>query len=242
MNCAEAKSLVHAYFDGELDAAHQSQVEQHLRDCEACTGFYESQRVLQSSLRSEGLYFTAPADLSHRVRAVVRNAEAPHRRRWMALAAAAVIAVFIVTAIVSNRVRRDDVAQELVASHVRSLMAAHLTDVPSSDQHTVKPWFNGKLDFAPPVFDFKTEGFPLAGGRLDYVANRPVAALVYRHGGHVINLFIWPSTAKADSFTTLNGYNVVSWTQRDVSFHAVSDLNAADLDRFTRMVRASAAR
>ena len=158
-----------------------------------------------------------------------------------ALAAAAVTAlVLIVPPILSRRSATERIAQDVVSAHIRSLMPGHLTDVPSSENHTVRPWFAGKLDFSPPVVDLGAEGYALAGGRLDYSAGRPVAALVYRKGAHVINLFVWPSASAHDAAERAEvreGYNLLSWTSSDTSFWAVSDANAAELREFASLVR-----
>src|SRR5262249_8677004 len=162
---------------------------------------------------------------------------------WLAVAAAAtamVIVAVIAGPIVSRRSRGDHIAQEVVSAHIRSLMVSHLTDVPSSDRHTVKPWFAGKLDFSPPVVDLKDDRFPLVGGRLDYADNRPIAALAYRRGEHVINLFVWPSVSNADipeALDSRQGYNALSWTHNRTNFWAVSDLNVIELCQFAQLVR-----
>jgi anti-sigma factor RsiW len=251
MNCSDVRSLVHASLDGELDVIRQVEIDDHVRQCQACQAIYDSQRALQSALKADGVYFNAPAGLQRQVRAAVRTAAAPSgwwsrafSPQWLALAAAIVVVAVIGGPIVSRRSHGDQIAQEVVSAHIRSLMASHLTDVPSSDQHAVKPWFAGKLDFSPPVFDLKDEGFPLVGGRLDYVGNRPIAALAYRRGEHVINLFVWPSASNADVREALDsrqGYNAVSWTRGRTNFWAVSDLNVVELRRFAQLVQDRAA-
>jgi len=253
MNCSDVRSLVHASLDGELDVMSQVEIDDHVRQCQACQGIYDSQRTLQSALKADGLYFTTPARLERQVRAAVHTAAAPSHwwsraflPQWLTVGAAASIAIVAVIAgpIASRRSRGDQVAQEVVSAHIRSLMASHLTDVPSSDQHTVKPWFAGKLDFSPPVADLKDEGFPLVGGRLDYVENRPIAALAYRRGEHVINLFVWPSASDADvreASDGRQGYNALSWTRHHTNFWAVSDLNVIELRQFAHLVQDRAA-
>jgi len=130
--------------------------------------------------------------------------------------------------------------QEVLASHIRSLMPGHLVDVTSSNQHTVKPWFNGKLDFSPPVVDLAQQGYPLIGGRLDYVRNKAVAVLVYQHRGHVINLFVWPegqNEGQGTTSITQQGYHILSWNRSGMSYWVVSDLEEAQLQEFVRLVQ-----
>jgi anti-sigma factor RsiW len=249
MTCNDVRNLVHASLDGELDLMRQVEIDDHLRQCQACEAVYESQRALQAALKADGLYFAAPVPLQRRVHASIRAAAAPTRwwlrgvsLSWLGAAAAAIVVAALITKpIVSRRSQAEQVAQEVVSAHIRSLMASHLTDVPSSDQHTVKPWFAGKLDFSPPVIDLNAEGFPLVGGRLDYVEGRPAAALAYRRSQHVINLFVWPSSSNADVrevFLARQGYNALSWTRDRTNFWAVSDLNAVELRQFAQLIRA----
>ena len=159
----------------------------------------------------------------------------------MAAAAVVAIAIFL-SPIASSPTQTERIAQDVVSAHVRSLMPGHLTDVPSSENHTVKPWFAGKLDFSPPIADLSAEGFLLVGGRLDYAAGRPVAALVYRKGEHFINLFVWPAASAhevAESADARQGYHLLFWTRGQTNFWAISDLNAAELRQFADLVRAS---
>jgi anti-sigma factor RsiW len=163
--------------------------------------------------------------------------------RWLGLAAALVLVAFLGWGLgryQSNTAQPDTIGQEVLASSLRSMMAGPLTDVQSSDQHTVKPWFAGKLDFSPAVRDFTAQGFPLAGGRLDYIGSRPVAALVYRHQQHVINLYTWPAPGAADTPVQQHdyqGYHVFSWTQDGMNYWAVSDMDAGELEQFSQLVR-----
>jgi anti-sigma factor RsiW len=265
MNCEEATKLMDGYLDGELDPITSQTIEQHLRDCRNCEQTYETHGSLIRAIGNATPYFKAPAELRERIqsslreeiaeppaRKVVRDSQVLFRRRqrgprtvpsgapwnWLALAAAIIFAAIIALNLVPRLQRPGAdqfLATQLIASHVRSLMANHLTDVASSDQHTVKPWLDAKLDFAPAVVDLSSEGFPLIGGRLDYLDNRPVAALIYQRRKHFINLFVWPAAPDATSTPktiTRQGYQLLHWTDSDFNYWAVSDVNANDLQTF----------
>ena len=211
--------------------------------------------ALSALIRREATRHVAPPDLAPRIVADVRAAAvrpaAEHRstavrhawRRWLEstlVFGAGAATAWVVAGSLFVPITADRTADDIAAAHVRSLMATHLTDVASTDRHTVKPWFAGRLDFSPPVHDLVAEGFPLAGARLDYLAGRPVAALVYREGEHVINLFVWPAAANSASMATRarQGYNVVGWAQHGMQFWAVSDASADELHRFTDTLQA----
>jgi anti-sigma factor RsiW len=252
VSCSEFRAVLHPYLDGELDLVRQVEIEDHLRACGACAEIHQAQLALRSSLKSDELYFRAPAHLEPQVRRATRRATGRRprllTRDWIGIAAAAaavvVLAVFL-GPLLSRTPATQRVAQDVVSAHIRSLMPGHLTDVLSSEQHTVKPWFAGKLDFSPPVADLGGEGFALVGGRLDYAAGRPVAALVYRRGAHVINLFVWPAASARDSAEAADsrqGYNLRNWTRGQTSFWAISDLNATELRRFADLVQSAGGR
>ena len=247
MTCPEVQELIHGYADGELDPVRNVEMERHFRECAACASHYERLRGLRAAMSTSLPYFQPPAGLEQRLRGRLRAETAQAIRRvqwqWLAVAAALVVTLPVVWMVARTSSRPDSaevLANEAISSHVRSLMAAHLTDVPSSDRHTVKPWFNGKLDFSPSVADFSAQGFTLTGGRLDYLDSRPVAALVYQRRQHVINLFIWPAPDGPDSgirATNRQGYHVLHWTQSHMNYWAVSDLNARELSEFAELVR-----
>lgn len=246
MNCQQIQKLIHAHHDGELDAANTLQVDEHLADCPQCFATLRQLSTLRSTLRNEGLRYSAPSDLRQRLSASLAGAEAAERpaatvaaRSWTRHLGWAVAAVAILCSglllMLNTTQDRDPLVAELTSSHIRSLMANHLMDVPSTDQHTVKPWFDGKLDFAPPVRDLRESGFPLVGGRLDYIGGRPAAALVYGRQKHFINLFVWPAPAGSPEklqTTQRNGYNLARWSDGKMSYAAVSDLNETDLRVF----------
>jgi anti-sigma factor RsiW len=255
VNCDDARVLMHGHLDGELDLAGDLEVQRHIEECPRCVSEYAALRAMRTRLKDEAFRFEAPAALKERIRRAIpasppsRAGAYPSRRgTWVPrairfavpMAIGAMLALIVAPRTIGPALNQR-LASEVVASHVRSLMAAHLMDVASTDQHTVKPWFNGKLDFSPPVNDFAKDGFPLVGGRLDYIDGRPVAALVYQHGNHVINVFMWPTAGDATSaerIETEHGYHVEQLTVAGMNCWVVSDLNQQELDRFARLIRA----
>jgi anti-sigma factor (TIGR02949 family) len=242
--CREIEPLLHGLLDGELDAANTLKCEEHIAACAACASTYQALVVQRNMIRSANLREAAPERLRSRVSAMLDRKKHAARflRPFRSAAwpvAAAIAAGLLVFTIIP---RGPDLGEQVAESHVRSLMANHLVDVVSTDHHTVKPWFASHLDFSPPVYDLASQGYTLAGGRVDYLNARPVAAVVYRHGAHVINLFVWPERAgDASPVPPLvrEGYNVRHWTKLGMSCWAVSDMNAAELARFVRIVRTS---
>jgi mycothiol system anti-sigma-R factor len=254
MVCPEVLDRLSMFHDDELDPVASREVSEHLASCPDCTAAYARQRQLSEALQRDVTYHRAPELLRARVlrevRAAERRDERPARRaafrpwRWASVAAAvaAVVGGVWLVASLPLVAARDAVTREAVAGHIRSLMANHLTDVTSTDQHTVKPWFAGRLDFSPPVTDFAGAGYPLAGGRLDYLQGHAVAALIYQHRKHIINVFIWPDArAGAMRPATVNGFNVILERHAGMAYCVVSDLNGADLAAFARMLAAAAA-
>ena len=252
MECSAVRKLLPAAVDAELDLHESADVDRHLRGCAECRAQFETERALRNAVGRNASYFRAPSALEARIRAAlpatsVAHASVPARRMWQwPIAVGALAGLFAVVSTVGLYVASpsadERIGDEIVSSHVRSLLANHAVDVASSDQHTVKPWFSGKLDFSPPVRDFASDGFQLVGGRLDYVDHRPVAALVYRHAQHTINVFALPATdAKRDRAPrtgSTHGFHTVRWARDGMAFWAVSDVDAAELTRLVGLLRA----
>ena len=240
MTCHDAGNALDPYVDGELAPDEAAAFQQHLETCAACRDRLEQRRALRRAIRRVP-YRAAPERLRAAVATAPRGRSIRPLLAWaaMLLLGVSLGAAGVVLARRTAGVGASDVlAEAVVDAHVRALMADHLLDVPSSDQHTVKPWFVGKIDFAPPVADLSAEGFALAGGRLDYVAGRPAAALVYRRRQHTIDLFIWPDAAGgAAEAATVRGFNVRRWWRDGMAYRAVSDLGSAELDAFVRALQ-----
>ncbi len=267
--CAEMRLLIQAGVDGELAPAEAARVGAHIEQCPDCAGVEAQLLDLSGRLRRELPYHAAPEALRAAVRARVaavagsetENASQPAKPRpfwrWrlpglllkpgapfgagFGLATALALAVLLVLPRGPNSPDGAGLPDEVVADHIRALQPGHLMDVVSTDQHTVKPWFDGRIDFAPPVKDLKTGGFPLAGGRLDYLDGRSVAALVYQRRKHLIDLFVWPEAGedRAPIEDSRNGYNVLRWNQGGMAFWAVSDLDVHELADFVRLWQAA---
>jgi anti-sigma factor RsiW len=245
MNCQQIEKLIHAHLDGELDAANTLEVDAHLADCPACYEAWRRLSALRGALQNQELRFPAPDRLRRNVLAAIQQVEAAERepvagRRWFqqagwAAAAAILLASLLTLHFESSLNREDRLLAELTSSHVRSLMVDHLTDVASTDQHTVKPWFDGKLDFAPPVKDLSDSGFPLVGGRMEFVDGHSAAALVYARQKHFLNLFVWPTKSASPAkprTAQRKGYNFIQWSDGKMDFGVVSDLNEGELREF----------
>jgi len=240
MTCAESEILIHALLDGELDAGHAREVEAHLEICPRCAAQLDAYRGLQKAMSAAQLRFTAPASLRRRIEAALSAPARAASRRGMlkgfvmgAALSTAMAASLVIAVIGTDGDQR--VLGDVLSAHVRSLQGDHLTDVQTSDQHTVKPWFNGKLDISPPVVDLTAQGFRLIGGRLDYVDGRAVASIVYRRRTHVINLFVAQgagSDYQKAKLQTMQGFNIQRWTARGLEFFAISDINADELREF----------
>lgn len=247
MTCDDARQLVHAYLDDELDAAQSASMATHLQDCAACAASYGAYARLRKALAQPGLYHRAPDTLRERwspappaAQGALPASSRP-RRAPLAYAMAAGFAGALlltspawISALQRGGVDSNPVVAEAISSHIRSLQAQHLMDVVSTDQHTVKPWFEGKLDFSPRVKDLVGEGFPLIGGRLDAIDGRSVAALIYKRHLHVINLYQWPadSAVTAQPEVQRHGYTVIRWTAEGMRYVAISDVSAGDLKQF----------
>lgn len=246
MSCDRAGTILHGYFDNELDAVGAASFERHLELCPDCVNALEALESLRSSMNISQLYEEVPAELRKKILAGVSSSRRvtvfPALTVWQLLAVAAAILLVFYTGSRVTSVQRSSnyetvLAAEVVDAHLRSLQPGHLTDVVSSDQHTVKPWFDGKLEFSPPVRDFVDQGFPLQGGRLDVVRGRAIAALVYGRRKHLVSAFIWPTGEQNASprAGSRQGYQWISWRKGGMEFWVVSDVAPSDLEQLQRL-------
>jgi anti-sigma factor RsiW len=253
MNCAESEVMLHALIDGELDAGHARDVEAHVADCAGCGEKLAAFRTMHEVMSAAPLKETAPAHLRNRIEALmatpasrvvsIRQFMQPTRRSFFGgFAVGSALSAAVAASLVLTVIRGDQeqaVADEVVSAHIRSLQPGHLMDVATSDQHTVKPWFNGRVDVAPPVVDLTAESFTLLGGRLDYIDSEPVAAIVYQRRKHVINLFVAQHLGRRHTRTigdSIQGYNVRHWSQDGLDLWAVSDIVGDELDEFVHKI------
>jgi anti-sigma factor (TIGR02949 family) len=257
MNCSEYEVLLHALIDGELDAGHARDVEAHVATCPGCVAKLSAFRAMREAMARADLKQAAPAHLRSRIEAALPSSEAqvsaeiitprkflqPSRRTFFGGFAAgsalsAALAATLVFAVFTHN-QDQTIANEVVSAHIRSLQPGHLIDVETSDQHTVKPWFDGKVDVAPPVIDLTAEGFTLLGGRLDYIDGEPVASVVYKRRKHVINLLVAQRLGAEHANVTdrtVQGYNVRHWSAGGLDFWAVSDLDPTELNEFVQKI------
>jgi anti-sigma factor RsiW len=247
MNHDEAARLLGAYGDGELDLSTSLRLEEHLAGCPECRQKLTGENELLELIQAEAPRFAASPFLKTRIEAALRaerpsSATGPWWKHlspaWTFSAVAGIVVVLVVLGLFRSQ-EIPGVDQEAIANHVRSLQVNHLMDVASTDQHTVKPWFAGKLDYSPPVVDLAPSGYPLIGGRLDVLDHRNVAAIIYQRRKHYINLFIWPSETKSlpDRLYNLNGYHALGWTKSGMNYLAVSELGEKELKDFGQMIQ-----
>lgn len=259
MHCQESRTILGAYLDGEIELMRSVELEEHLTGCPECRRDLEAQRSLEGLLRNPGLRYAAPAGLKESIRAslsqprpaepeplrpevVTRPPRAAASRWWPVVQWGAVAALCVVLAGATlfwfRGQGEQKLAEQVVDNHIRSLMAGHLADVATSDQHQVKPWFAGKVSFSPSVPDYVDKGFALKGGRLDYMENQTVAALIYQRRAHIINVFIYPSSENRKPVSEqLRGYNLIHWAGSGMEYWLVSDLNAAELQELAGLLR-----
>jgi anti-sigma factor RsiW len=248
MNCARLSQVLDAWLDGELDSATGAEIDQHLRGCAACAGLRDARAALAGRLRAEALTYPAPSHLKSAVQKAIAASAAPPVRRgpsWWQAATALGAASALSLAVgywMGKPLPESSPAEQVVASHVASLGPSHrLIEVASTDRHVVKPWFQGKVDFAPVVRDLSAEGYALLGGRLDHVAEGQAVAIVYKVREHVVSLFVWRAANPRDeslALSSVRGFSIANWSEAGLRFAAVSDAEAGEIERFARLVQA----
>ena len=250
MTCDEARDLLDAWYDGELDAPRSAALEHHLDGCAGCTALSGARSALSEVLVESAAHSRAPAALRNKIEAQVLRPppiRPPRMMPWRGLAIAASLALFVMSGwnfwLMQSAGPAPNLTHEITADHIRSLMANHLSDVASNDPHTVKPYFAGKLDYAPEVDDLANDGFKLGGGRLDYVDGHPVAALVYKRQAHIINVFEWPTREGDDAlpqprWSDDHGYHIAHWSHSGMTYWAISDVDPIELMKLTNLLGA----
>lgn len=237
--CVDQELLLGGLVDGELDAANTALVEAHVARCEACREELERLQAVRSLLQIEGVRDRAPESLARRIASLPEVApKAANENRvpsWLAPGAIGALAASLAMISFVTPATTAAVDQDLVSSHVRSLQPGHLTDVQTTNQHIVKPWFNGRIDFAPPVPELADKGFPLVGGRLDSIDGKTVPAIVYKRRLHTVNLYVWPTKESGERAFVKEGFAVREWTRNGLRFAAVSDIPAAELEQFEKL-------
>jgi anti-sigma factor RsiW len=240
--CDDQELLLGGLIDGELDAANTALVEAHVARCEPCRELLERLQATRNLLLSDGVRHSAPEALASRIAALpeLQPTAANDNRilRWLGPGAVGAVAAALAMVMVLPTTTQTIVDQELVSSHVRSLQPGHLTDVQTTNQHIVKPWFNGRIDFSPPVPELAQQGFPLAGGRLDSINGKTAAAIVYHRRLHTVNVFVWPSSDAHGRLFQKDGFSAIEWSQAGLRFAAISDIPPSELREFEQLYRA----
>jgi mycothiol system anti-sigma-R factor len=252
--CEVSRALLHGYLDGELDPVRAEEFERHLETCSPCIAQLEEQESLRASLRAAKLYERVPEQLEKKIKRQIANTETESDYQWTWVpifrwiaASAVIVLLMAITYFGAQRLLsgkptaiEQAALTEIIDAHIRSLQPGHLTDVTSTDQHTVKPWFDGKLDYVPPVRDFAENGFPLVGGRLDVLNGRSVAVLVYGRRKHLISVFVWPESSNEAAIPATGSRNGYQWNYshaKGMDFCAISDVSAADLHDLSELLR-----
>ncbi|HZC38581.1 MAG TPA: zf-HC2 domain-containing protein [Sphingomicrobium sp.] len=242
--CPDQMMLLGGLLDGELDAANTALVEAHVARCSGCREELERQQAVRNLIASGGVRHSAPQSLRQRVAAAIPELSPAPRRApnrvlgWLPPAAGGALAASLAMLLLVQPPSQAALEQQLISSHVRSLQPGHLTDVQTTNQHIVKPWFNGKIDFSPPVPELADQGFPLAGGRLDSIDGKTVAAIVYHRRLHTVNLFVWPGASGPIKTSTEEGFEISEWSENGLRFAAVSDIPPQELAQFEQVFRA----
>jgi len=240
--CADQNLLLGALVDGELDAANTALIEAHVTRCDSCREELERLQAVRKLMATDGVRHNAPDSLHRRIAGLpeLSPSRAPTHRLpyWLVPGVAGALAASLAMITLIPPQAQSVIDQQLISSHVRSLQPGHLTDVQTTNQHIVKPWFNGKIDFAPPVPELANQGFPLIGGRLDSIDGKTVAAIVYKRRLHTVNLFVWPNASEAERSSVEDGFVLTEWSDGGLRFAAVSDIPAEELRQFERIFRA----